>query len=81
MVEFNSVLFRELCRRVEETDDPKELVELSDEIVRLINDKRRRISVAKRVLKVVEGVRPITELFQPVRRPRVFKLHAKSRAL
>ena len=41
MVEFNRVLLRELCRLVEETDDPKELIELSDEIVRLIDDKRR----------------------------------------
>ena len=59
MVEFNRVLLRELCRQVEETDDPKELIELSDEIVRLINDKRRRITLAKRgVLKVMERGRP-----------------------
>ena len=48
MVEFNGVLPRELCRQVEETDDPKELIELGDEFVRLINDKRRRITLAKR---------------------------------
>jgi hypothetical protein len=59
MVEFNRVLLRELCRQVEETDDPKELIELSDEIVRLINDKRRRITLAKRgALKVIEGGKP-----------------------
>jgi hypothetical protein len=59
MVEFNRVLLRELCRQVEETDDPKELIELSDEIIRLINDKRRRITLAKRgVLKVIEGGKP-----------------------
>ena len=59
MVEFNRVLLRELCRQIEETDDPKELIELSDEIVRLINDKRRRITLAKRgVLKVIEGGKP-----------------------
>ena len=57
MVEFNSTLLRELCRQVEETDDPKSLIELSDEIVRLINDKRRRITLAKRseMLTVIDG--------------------------
>ena len=59
MVEFNREHLRELIRQVEETDDPIELVELSDEIVRLINDKRRRITLAKRgVLKVMERGRP-----------------------
>jgi hypothetical protein len=59
MVDFNRVLLRELCRQVEETDDPKSLIELSDEIVRLINDKRRRITLAKRgVLKVMDRGRP-----------------------
>jgi hypothetical protein len=57
MVEFNHGLLRELCRQVEETDDAQELVELSDEIVRLINDKRRRIALAKREFKVIEGGR------------------------
>ena len=55
MVEFNHVLLRELCRQVEETGDPKELMELSDEIVRLIDDKRRRITLANRELQVIEG--------------------------
>ena len=55
MVEFNYVLLRELCRQVEETGDPKELMELSDEMVRLIDDKRRRITLANRELKVIEG--------------------------
>ena len=59
MVEFNRVLLRELCCQVEETDDPKELIELSDEIVRLINDKRRRITLAKRrMLKAMDRGRP-----------------------
>ena len=59
MVEFNRVLLRELCRQVEETDDPKKLIELSDEIVRLINDKRRRITLAKRrMLKAMDRGRP-----------------------
>ena len=59
MVEFNRVLLRELCRQVEETDDPKELIELSDEIIRLINDKRRRITLAKRrMLKTMDRGRP-----------------------
>ena len=59
MVQFNSALLQELCRHVEETNDPIELVELSDEIVRLINDKRRRVTLAKRrMLKVVERGRP-----------------------
>ena len=59
MVDFNPVLLRELCRQVEETDDPKSLIELSDEIVRLINDKRRRITLAKRgMLKVMDRGRP-----------------------
>ena len=59
MVGFNWVLLRELCRQVEETDDPKSLIELSDEIVRLINDKRRRITLAKRgMLKVMDRGKP-----------------------
>ena len=59
MIEFNFGLFRELCRQVEETDDPTSLIELSDEIVRLINDKRRRLTLAKRgVLKVMERTKP-----------------------
>ena len=59
MVGFNRALLRELCRQVEETDDPRSLIELSDEIVRLINDKRRRITLAKReVLKVMDRGRP-----------------------
>jgi hypothetical protein len=59
MAEFNRVLLRGLCRQVEETDDPKELIELSDEIVRLINDKRRRITLAKRrMLKAMDRGRP-----------------------
>ena len=59
MVGFNRALLRELCRQVEETDDPKSLIELSDEIVRLINDKRRRITLAKRgVLKVMDRGKP-----------------------
>jgi hypothetical protein len=56
MVECNHVLLRKLYRQVEEMYDPKELIELSDEIVRLTNDKRRRITLAKRrVLKPIEG--------------------------
>ena len=55
MVGFNHGLFRELCSRVEANDDAQELVELSDEIVRLINDKRRRIALAKREFKVIQG--------------------------
>ena len=59
MVGCNRALLRELCRQVEETDNPKSLTELSDEIVRLINDKRRRITLAKRgMLKVMECGRP-----------------------
>ena len=58
MVEFNHALFRELCRQVEETGNPEELIELSDEIVRLINEKRRRITLAKRAgFKLIEGGR------------------------
>ena len=57
MTEFNFALLRELCHQVEETEDPKSLIELSDEIVRLINDKRRRITLAKRseMLTVIDG--------------------------
>jgi hypothetical protein len=58
MIGFNRELLRELCRQVEETDDPRELVELSDEIVRLINDKRRSITLAKRRMLYVERGRP-----------------------
>ena len=59
MVDFNRLLLRDLCRQVEETDDPKFLIELSDEIVRLIIDKRRRITLAKRgMLKMMERGRP-----------------------
>ena len=59
MVEFNSALLRELCRQVEETDDPKSLIELSEQIAQLINDKRRRITLSKRgMLKVIDGGRP-----------------------
>ena len=58
MVEFNGVLPRELCRQVEETDDPKELIELGDEFVRLINDKRRRITLAKRAALLIRGGKP-----------------------
>ena len=56
MVQFNAILLRELCRQVEQTDDAKELVELSDEIVRLINEKRRSIMLARRkALRVIES--------------------------
>ena len=59
MVDFNRLLLRDLCRQVEETDDPKFLIELSDKIVRLIIDKRRRITLAKRgMLKMMERGRP-----------------------
>ena len=66
MVEFNSALLRELCRQVEETDDPKSLIELSDEIVRLINDKRRRIALVKRGVLVMD--RGTTNFNVPPRR-------------
>ena len=50
-------VLRELCRQVEERDDPVELVELSDEIVHLITDKRRRIELSKRkMLKVMDHI-------------------------
>jgi hypothetical protein len=55
-VRFNSVLLRELCRQVEETDDPNNLIELSDEISRLINEKRRRIILAKRGVLTTERI-------------------------
>ena len=48
MVEFSRVLLRELSRQVEETDDPIELVELSDDIVHLTNDKDCRIALTTR---------------------------------
>jgi hypothetical protein len=55
-VRFNSVLLRELCRQVEETDDPKNLIELSDEITRLINEKRRRLTLARRGVLTMERI-------------------------
>jgi hypothetical protein len=58
MVEFNRVLLRELCRQVEETDNLKELMELSGEIVRLIDDKRRRITLAKRAAILIQASKP-----------------------
>ena len=61
MVQFNRVLLRELCRQVEETNDPQELVKLSDGIGRLINEKRRSIMLARRraFRVIVRGKRKI----------------------
>ena len=61
MVQFNRVLLRELCRQVEETTDPQELVKLSDAIGRLINEKRRSIMLARRraFRVIVRGQRKI----------------------
>jgi hypothetical protein len=62
MVAFNHGLLRELCSQAEANGDAQELVELSDEIIRLINDKRRRIALAKTV-DLVSGaalVHPVT---------------------
>jgi hypothetical protein len=56
MVQFNAMQLRELCRRVDETDDARELIELADEIIFLINEKRHSITLARRrALKVIEG--------------------------
>jgi hypothetical protein len=48
MVQINRVLLRALCRRVEDTNDPQELVKLNDGIGRLINEKRHSILLARR---------------------------------
>jgi hypothetical protein len=53
-VRFNTVLLRELCRQVEETDDPKTLIELSGEITRLLDDKLRRLTLARRKVLMME---------------------------
>ena len=58
MVEFNRALFHELCLQVEQTGDPKELIELSGEIVRLIDDKRRRITLAQRAAMLIQSGQP-----------------------
>jgi hypothetical protein len=61
MVQFNRVLLRELCRQVEETNDPQELVKLSAGIGRLINEKRRSLMLARRraFRVIVRGKRKI----------------------
>jgi hypothetical protein len=62
MVRFNHGLLHDLCGQVEGNDDAQELVDLSDEIVRLINDKRRRIALAKTVdlVSAAALVQPVT---------------------
>jgi len=57
MVEFNRGGSLRIVSPVEETDDPVELVELSDEIVHLITDKRQSHRVIRRkMLKVMDRI-------------------------
>ena len=43
MIGPNKERWRELCKQVEVEQDPKELVELTTEIYRLLEEKRRRL--------------------------------------
>ncbi len=44
----NKTLFRELCEQAIETNDPRFVSEISSEIARVLDAKRRQLNLARR---------------------------------
>ena len=60
MIGQNKERWRELCEQVEVEQDPKKLVELTTEIYRLLEEKRRRLQ-RKGLLDATQALEQIVE--------------------